>query len=98
MNKNNLLSEGNIFVTVILLLGLSFSSCTKETFTSGEVRNFTLNSNLYGDTYQIQVGLPNNFSQGEKYETIYVWMEKKSSVLLPTDARNLPKNSKQKMF
>lgn len=56
-------------IALILLLG----SCKKETFSSGTTKEFTLQSNANGASYEIKVGLPDNYNPaGEKYATIYL--------------------------
>lgn len=56
-------------IGLILLLG----SCEKETFSSGIIKEFTLQSNANGASYEIKVGVPANYNpSAEKYATIYV--------------------------
>jgi predicted alpha/beta superfamily hydrolase len=56
----------------IFLLAFLLSSCTKEAFTSGETKEFTLRSAANGATYEIKVGLPDNYNPAGKYATVYV--------------------------
>jgi uncharacterized protein len=72
MKKKNVLIKTIPSATGIILLLFLLSSCTKELFNSGVTKEFTLQSNVNGASYQIQVGLPYNYNPGEKYETIYV--------------------------
>jgi uncharacterized protein len=56
-------------IVLLLLLG----SCKKEVFNSGVTKEFTLQSVANGATYEIKVGLPDNYNpSGGKYATIYV--------------------------
>ena len=61
-------------VSGILLLLIAMDSCKKdEIFTTGTVKEFSLQATSNGATYAIRVGLPANYNpSGEKYATIYV--------------------------
>lgn len=62
-----------LHTTAAILLILLLQSCTKEVFTSGETKSFSLQSNTNGATYEITVGLPANYQTSpEKYATVYV--------------------------
>jgi hypothetical protein len=72
MKKRTVLLKAMFASSAIILL-LLLSSCTKEVFTSGEKKEFTLQSVANGASYHIKVGLPENYnSLNEKYATIYV--------------------------
>ena len=60
--------------TTAMLLLFLLNSCTKdEIFTNGVTKEFTLQSVVYGSSYDVKVGLPANYNpSGEKYATIYV--------------------------
>lgn len=72
-NKTGLIKRLLTATSVIMLL-FFLSSCTKdEVFTSGVIKEFTLQSAANGATYEIRVGLPANYNPSvEKYATIYV--------------------------
>jgi len=72
MKKENLLIKSIRTATAFILTLVLLSSCTKELFNSGFTKEFTLQSNANGASYNIQVGLPSNYNPAEKYETIYV--------------------------
>ena len=61
-------------ITTAMLLLFLLNSCTKdEIFTNGVTKEFTLQSVVYGSSYDVKVGLPANYNpSGEKYATIYV--------------------------
>lgn len=62
-----------VLVVSVLTVILLFSSCKKEVYNSGITKSFTLQSAANGATYEIKVGLPENYNPtGEKYATIYV--------------------------
>lgn len=72
MKKRTVLLKA-MFASGAIILLLLLSSCTKEVFTSGEKKEFTLQSVANGASYHIEVGLPQNYnSLNEKYATIYV--------------------------
>jgi uncharacterized protein len=57
----------------IISLMLVVVSCKKETFNSGSIEEFTLQSDANGASYAIKVGLPDNYNPSVgKYATIYV--------------------------
>lgn len=57
----------------LILLVLLLSSCTKEIFNSGATKEFVLLSDANGASYDIKVGLPDNYNPtAGKYATIYV--------------------------
>lgn len=56
----------------LLLLVTLVSSCAKEVFTFGVTKAFQLKSATNGATYEISVGLPDNYNPGESYATVYV--------------------------
>lgn len=72
-NKFSLIKKLQTAVTAIISLFL-LNSCTKdEIFTTGDTKEFTLQSAAYGASYDIKVGLPSNYNpSGEKYATVYV--------------------------
>lgn len=73
MKKKTIGSKQIPFATSLLLLLLFLSSCTKELFNAGVTKEFSLQSTANGATYNIQVGLPDNYNPAaEKYATIYV--------------------------
>ncbi len=55
-----------------LLFILSFTACTKEEFDVNRTKEFSIHSVSTGATYQIKVGLPENYSSDKKYATVYV--------------------------
>lgn len=56
-----------------ILLVLAFASCKKEVFSPTRTKEFSIQSITNGATYDIQVGLPENFDpQTETYGAIYV--------------------------
>ena len=71
-NKNVLLKRFAATASVIILI-LLLSSCAKEKFNVGVTKEFTLQSASNGASYDIKVGLPDNYNPSvEKYATIYV--------------------------
>jgi len=57
----------------LILLVLVFASCKKEDLSPDRTREFSIHSITNGATYNIQVGLPENYSpQTQKYGAIYV--------------------------
>jgi len=55
------------------ILALLLGSCTEEAFDASQTRVFTIQSTSNGATYEIKVGLPDNYKEtSEKYATIYV--------------------------
>jgi hypothetical protein len=72
MKRTTVLIKKLRAATGIFLLLYLLNSCTKEAFTFGEMKEFTLRSAANGATYEIKVGLPNNYNPAEKYATIYV--------------------------
>jgi uncharacterized protein len=54
------------------LLLVIFASCKKEEFDPGLTREFSIQSVSNGATYVIKVGLPENYSESQKYGTVYV--------------------------
>lgn len=63
-----------LFTTTIVIASvLLLASCKKETFNSGIVKEFTLQSNANGASYEIKVGVPANYNpSAAKYATVYV--------------------------
>lgn len=58
---------------IVLLSVLLLQSCQVEDFNPALVKEFSLRSDANGATYQIKVGLPEDyFAANEKYATIYV--------------------------
>lgn len=55
-----------------LLLILSFTACKKAEFDETLTKEFSIQSVSAGATYQIKVGLPDNYSSTLKYATVYV--------------------------
>lgn len=72
MKKKNVLIKIIQLSKALILLLFLFSSCSKESFKSGETKEFTLQSNTTGASYNIKVGLPYNYNPAENYKTIYV--------------------------
>jgi len=67
------LTKRLLSATSVIALILLLSSCKKESFNSGIIKEFILQSTANGATYCIKVGLPANYnSSGGKYSTIYV--------------------------
>ena len=65
--------SARISITAILLLLVTLvSSCTKEVFTQGTTKEFKLRSSSNGATYDIAVGLTDNYNPAESYATVYV--------------------------
>jgi predicted alpha/beta superfamily hydrolase len=73
MKKKTVLIKRSLgAITAIMLLFLS-GSCKKEVPNSGTTKKFTLQSAVNGASYDIKVGLPDNYNPShEKYATIYV--------------------------
>jgi hypothetical protein len=61
MKKRTVLLKA-MFASGAIILLLLLSSCTKEVFTSGEKKEFTLQSVANGASYHIEVGLPQNYN------------------------------------
>lgn len=62
-----------ITISFVFTMLLSLASCKKEKFESGSTKEFSLQAAANGATYDIKVGLPDNYNTaGEKYATIYV--------------------------
>ena len=56
-----------------ILLVLAFASCKKEEFNPNLTREFSIHSITNGATYDIKVGLPEDYSpQTQKYGAVYV--------------------------
>jgi len=73
MKSKTLLIKKLLTATSVIALILLLDSCKKETFKSGIMKEFTLQSTANGASYDIKVGLPDNYNAaGEKYATIYV--------------------------
>lgn len=72
--KNEIFLVKRLFATTsAIMLVLLAGSCKKEVFNSGTSKEFTLQSDDNGVSYDIKVGLPANYSpSGEKYATVYV--------------------------
>ena len=51
---------------------LTFASCTKEEFDQDLTRNLSIQSVSNGATYNIKIGLPENYSSSQKYATVYI--------------------------
>lgn len=61
------------FGIIVALSFLLLQSCQVEDFNPALTKEFSLQSNTNGATYQIKVGLPEDyFSSSEKFATIYV--------------------------
>lgn len=69
-------SVGIIKISTIVLTSFmmfTMGSCQVEVFSPSLIRTFTLQSAANGATYEIKVGLPDNYNAStEKYSTIYV--------------------------
>jgi uncharacterized protein len=62
-----------ITISFVFIMLLSLASCKKEKFESGSTKEFSLQATANGATYNIKVGLPDNYNPaGKKYATIYV--------------------------
>jgi uncharacterized protein len=73
MKSTNVLIKKVFVVTTAIVLLFLLSSCKKEVFNSGATQEFTLQSTANGASYDIKVGLPDNYNPSvEKYATIYV--------------------------
>lgn len=73
MKKSTVFIKKINTISFILIFLLSIVSCKKEAFNSGITKEFSLQSATNGATYDIKVGLPDNYNPaGEKYATIYV--------------------------
>lgn len=73
MKKNSSLFKTSITILGAIMVFVFAASCKKEKFTAGTTREFSLKAANYGATYDIKVGLPDNYnSAGAKYATIYV--------------------------
>ena len=73
MKKNSAFIKKINTILIGLVILLSILSCEKESFVSGETNEFSLLSTSNGATYDIKVGLPEEYTtDGEKYATIYV--------------------------
>jgi len=73
MKKNISLFKTTSTILASFILLLFAVSCKKEKFTAGTTREFSLQASNYGATYNIKVGLPDNYNtEGAKYATIYV--------------------------
>lgn len=58
---------------IVVLSFLLLQSCQVEDFNPALTKEFSIQSNTNGATYQIKVGLPEDyFSGNEKYATLYV--------------------------
>lgn len=73
MKSTNVLIKKLFAATSVIMLLFLLSSCKKEVFNSGATQEFTLQSTANGASYDIKVGLPDNYNPSiEKYATIYV--------------------------
>ena len=73
MKKQKLVTLYLGVMVTALLIALLMGSCNEEEFTPGLTKEFTLQSVANGASYNIKVGLPNNYTGStEKYSTIYV--------------------------
>lgn len=72
--KNKSMMFRNIPAIAIAIMLLSFFwSCTKEVFNPELTREFSIQSSANGATYDIKVGLPENYDpSAKKYAAIYV--------------------------
>lgn len=73
MKSKTVLIKKLLTATSLIALILLLASCKKETFNPDLTKEFTLQSTANGASYEIKVGLPDNYKPaGAKYATIYL--------------------------
>lgn len=73
MKRKSVVLNKLLTAASIISLMLVVDSCKKEIFNSGSIEEFTLQSDANGASYDIKVGLPDNYDPSAgKYATIYV--------------------------
>lgn len=56
----------------ICLVFFFLASCKKESIDKKRIRSFSISSLINGGTYEIKIALPEGYTPGKKYNTLYV--------------------------